>query len=212
MLVLARAGLSSYLCSLRAIHQSVQARGWIPPHHSIMATTLVKVQFTTPSWTPYIKERVHEALEETSHLVRHKHSISEEEHAAYVDTIITRISNPLLEDLVDRVERAPLRKLSRKEWFIGPALQLAELADKYDALMGGVEMALKFQNIPGWWRKCRIGKDSRRKECRWGSRADYRPGEESSFVRKDCEDYQGAGGKEIYKGFLKGGRRRRRKF
>jgi mannitol-1-phosphate 5-dehydrogenase len=64
---------------------------------------------------PYIKERVHEALEETSHLVRRKHSISEEEHAAYVDTITTRISNPLLEDLVDRVGCAPLRKLSRKE-------------------------------------------------------------------------------------------------
>lgn len=98
---------------------------------------------------PYIKEGVHEALEETSHLVRHKHSISEEDQAAYVDTIITRISNALLEDLVDRVGRAPLRKLSRKERFIGPASQLAELGDKYDALMGGVEMALQFQDISG---------------------------------------------------------------
>ena len=50
----------------------------------------------------YIKERVHEALEEISHLVRHKHSISKEEQAAHVDTIITRTFNPLLEDLVDR--------------------------------------------------------------------------------------------------------------
>jgi mannitol-1-phosphate 5-dehydrogenase len=98
---------------------------------------------------PYIKERVHEALEKTSRLIRHKHSILEEEQAAYVDTIITRISNALLEDLVDRVGRAPHRKLSRKERFIGPASKLAELEDKYDALMGGVEMALKFQNIPG---------------------------------------------------------------
>jgi hypothetical protein len=33
-LVLALAGLSSYLCSLCAICQSVQARGWYPPHHN----------------------------------------------------------------------------------------------------------------------------------------------------------------------------------
>jgi hypothetical protein len=29
--------------------------------------------------------------------------------------------------------------------------------------------------------------------------------EKSSFVPKDCGDYQGAGGKETYKGFLKEG-------
>jgi hypothetical protein len=34
-LVLALAGLSSYLCSLCAMCQSVQARGWYPPHHTI---------------------------------------------------------------------------------------------------------------------------------------------------------------------------------
>jgi hypothetical protein len=33
-LVLALAGLSSYLCSLCAMCQSVQARGWYPPHHN----------------------------------------------------------------------------------------------------------------------------------------------------------------------------------
>jgi hypothetical protein len=34
-LVLALAGLSSYLCSLCAICQSVQARGWHPPQYSM---------------------------------------------------------------------------------------------------------------------------------------------------------------------------------
>jgi mannitol-1-phosphate 5-dehydrogenase len=96
-----------------------------------------------------IRERVHDALSETSHLVCNKHAISPSEQRDYVDKIIARISNPMLEDVVDRVGRAPLRKLSRKERFIGPASQLAERGEKCDALMGGVEMALKFQNVPG---------------------------------------------------------------
>jgi mannitol-1-phosphate 5-dehydrogenase len=96
-----------------------------------------------------IRERVHDALSETSHLVCNKHGISVEEQKSYVEQIIARISNPMLEDVVDRVGRAPLRKLSRKERFIGPASQLAERGEKCDALMGGVEMALRFQNVEG---------------------------------------------------------------
>lgn len=98
---------------------------------------------------PKIKEVVHEALAETSHLIVNKHGITTEDQAKYVDTIIERISNPYLEDVTDRVGRAPLRKLSRKERFIGPAAQLAERGDKVDALLLGMEMALRFQNVPG---------------------------------------------------------------
>src|SRR5699024_2844720 len=67
----------------------------------------------------------------------------------YVKQIITRISNPYLEDNVERIGRAPLRKLSRKERFIGPAAQLAEREEKVDGLLGAVEQALKFQNVEG---------------------------------------------------------------
>ncbi|PYI22037.1 mannitol-1-phosphate 5-dehydrogenase [Aspergillus japonicus CBS 114.51] len=98
---------------------------------------------------PEIKEMVHKVLGETASLITDKHEISDEEQKEYVDKIIQRISNPYLEDNVDRVGRAPLRKLSRKERFIGPAAQLAERGQKYDALMDAVEMALRFQNVPG---------------------------------------------------------------
>ncbi|RAK99125.1 mannitol-1-phosphate 5-dehydrogenase [Aspergillus ibericus CBS 121593] len=96
-----------------------------------------------------IRGLVHKVLDETASLIVSKHDISEEEQKEYVDKIISRISNPYLEDNVDRVGRAPLRKLSRKERFIGPASQLAERGQKYDALMDAVEMALRFQNVPG---------------------------------------------------------------
>ena len=96
-----------------------------------------------------INKIVRSALKETSHLITNKHGITAKEQEDYVESIISRISNPHLEDVVERVGRAPLRKLGRKERFIGPAYQLAERGDNYDALLGGVEMALKFQNVEG---------------------------------------------------------------
>jgi len=96
-----------------------------------------------------IRQEVHEALEETAHLISGKHGITEEEQQKYVDTIISRISNPHLEDVPVRVGRAPLRKLGRKERFIGPAAQLAERGYDVTALVRGVEYALRFQNVEG---------------------------------------------------------------
>ncbi|GAB1200100.1 mannitol-1-phosphate 5-dehydrogenase [Aspergillus pseudonomiae] len=98
---------------------------------------------------PEIRETVHKVLEETAALITDKHEISDQEQKEYVDKIVSRISNPYLEDNVERVGRAPLRKLSRKERFIGPASQLAERGKKFDALLGAIEMALRFQNVPG---------------------------------------------------------------
>lgn len=98
---------------------------------------------------PEIKNEVHEALEETAHLIINKHGITKEAQEEYVNTIITRISNPHLEDVPVRVGRAPIRKLGRKERFIGPASQLAERGYDVTALIRGVEMALRFQNVEG---------------------------------------------------------------
>ena len=96
-----------------------------------------------------IHKIVHEALAETSHLIVQKHGITNQEQKHYVNKIIKRISNPHLEDVVERVGRAPLRKLSRKERFVGPAAELAERGDSVDALLGCIEMAFRFQNVEG---------------------------------------------------------------
>ena len=98
---------------------------------------------------PEINKEVHAALEETAYLIIHKHGIAKEAQEEYVNTIITRISNPYLEDIPARVGRAPIRKLGRKERFIGPAAQLAERGYNVTALIRGVEMALRFQNVEG---------------------------------------------------------------
>lgn len=98
---------------------------------------------------PKILEEVRKALAETSELIVGKHGIDEAEQKAYVEKIITRIGNPHLEDAVERVGRAPLRKLSRKERFIGPAAELAEDGKDTWALLDAAEMAFRFQNVEG---------------------------------------------------------------
>lgn len=94
-----------------------------------------------------ILKEVHAALKETSDLIVSKHDIDVQEQKDYVNKIITRIGNPHLEDAVERVGRAPLRKLSRKERFIGPAAELAEQGKNCQALLDAAEMAFRFQNV-----------------------------------------------------------------
>ena len=98
---------------------------------------------------PEIREIVEEVVRETAKLIVHKHGISEQEQEDYRKKIITRISNPHLEDIVERVGRAPIRKLGRQERFVGPAAALAETGGKIDGLLGSIEMALRFQNVEG---------------------------------------------------------------
>ncbi|KAF2864359.1 hypothetical protein K470DRAFT_239277 [Piedraia hortae CBS 480.64] len=93
---------------------------------------------------------VQNVLKETANLICTTHShISHADQMDYVKRIVSRISNPALQDNVERVGRAPLRKLSRKERFIGPASQLAEHKQPYQCLLGSIEMALRFQNVEG---------------------------------------------------------------
>lgn len=98
---------------------------------------------------PEIKKQVTEALEETAHLIVNKHGITKEDQEEYVQTIIRRISNPHLEDVVERVGRAPIRKLGRKERFVGPAAELAEKGDGVSGLLTAIEMCFRFQDVEG---------------------------------------------------------------
>ncbi|KAK2778610.1 mannitol-1-phosphate 5-dehydrogenase [Colletotrichum kahawae] len=96
-----------------------------------------------------IMAEVRKALEETSNLIISKHGIDEKAQREYAAKIIRRIGNPHLEDAVERVGRAPLRKLSRKERFVGPAAELAEKGQDCSALLRAAEMAFRFQEVEG---------------------------------------------------------------
>lgn len=94
-----------------------------------------------------IMAEVRGALMETKNLIVRKHEFEEDDQAAYVEKIIKRIGNPHLEDAVERVGRAPLRKLSRKERFIGPAAELAENDQPIKYLLDAIEMTFRFQDV-----------------------------------------------------------------
>lgn len=107
---------------------------------------------------PTIHERVQDALSETSELIVADHGVDPAEQKAYREKIVKRISNPLLEDVVERVGRAPLRKLGRKERFIGPAQPLAERGAKVTALLGAIEQAFRFVDVEGDDESVELGK------------------------------------------------------
>lgn len=96
-----------------------------------------------------IRAQVEAALRNTATLITDKHDIPKDQQMAYVKKIMKRIGNPHLEDAVERVGRAPLRKLSRKERFIGPAAELAERGEDFESLLHAAEMAFRFQNVDG---------------------------------------------------------------
>lgn len=96
-----------------------------------------------------IMAEVRGALTETKNLLVAKHGIDEDAQLAYMNKIIKRIGNPHLEDAVERVGRAPLRKLSRKERFVGPAAEAAENNMPIKYLLDAIEMTFRFQDVEG---------------------------------------------------------------
>lgn len=94
-----------------------------------------------------IMAEVKGALMETKNLIVSKHLVDDKAQLEYMNTIIKRIGNPHLEDAVERVGRAPLRKLSRKERFIGPAADLADMDQPINYLLDAIEMCFRFQNV-----------------------------------------------------------------
>ncbi len=91
-----------------------------------------------------IRGKVAAVLAETKQLIVEKFDFDPEVQQAYVDKILKRFQNPELPDTTDRVGRAPLRKISRNERFIGPAAELAERGFEATSLVEAVGAALEF--------------------------------------------------------------------
>ncbi|SEJ57191.1 D-mannitol 1-phosphate 5-dehydrogenase [Arthrobacter sp. yr096] len=95
---------------------------------------------------PSVAAKVRAVLEETKELLVAKHGFVEAEQEAYVQKILQRFTNPHLPDTVNRVGRAPLRKLGRHERFVGPAAELAERGITPVALLEAMSAALRFDD------------------------------------------------------------------
>ncbi len=104
-----------------------------------------QLTISTALLDPDIEREVAAVLEETSIALVIKHGLSQLEQQDYVQKTLKRLRNPLLDDLIIRVGRDPIRKISRTERIIGPALILAESGQEPKALMGVLEAALEFE-------------------------------------------------------------------
>ena len=85
-------------------------------------------------------------LEETSRVLISKHNFDPSAHSRYVKKTMKRITNPAIDDQVERVGRDPIRKMSRLERLIGPAAQYAEKFGKPENLLAVISAALAFEN------------------------------------------------------------------
>ncbi len=79
---------------------------------------------------PEIEKNVRGVLSETSYYITKTYGFDEDEHQAYVDKIISRFKNPDISDELVRVGRSPLRKMSRKDRFVSPALGVLKLGKR----------------------------------------------------------------------------------
>lgn len=93
---------------------------------------------------PEIRAAVDAALGDTAELLVEKFDFDPAEHAAYVARAIARFENPALPDTCERIGRQPLRKLSRHERFVQPAIELVERGGTADGLVAAYAAALRF--------------------------------------------------------------------
>ncbi|QWS34248.1 mannitol-1-phosphate 5-dehydrogenase [Curtobacterium aetherium] len=124
------------LYTVNTAHATAAYHGWV------RGIRLIREALQDPD----VRAEVDGVLAETTALLIAKHGFDPEEHAGYVAANLTRIANPLLPDTTLRVGRNPLRKLGRRERFIGPAAQLAEHGLPVDHLLGAVRVALEFDD------------------------------------------------------------------
>ena len=93
---------------------------------------------------PEVAQQVEAVLGETSALLVAKHGFTADDMAAYRTKVLARFANEALPDPVERVGRAPLRKLSRHDRIVGPAAELAERSLGHEGLLASFSAALAF--------------------------------------------------------------------
>ncbi|WP_246943750.1 mannitol-1-phosphate 5-dehydrogenase [Bacillus pinisoli] len=92
-----------------------------------------------------VLEVVKGALHESGSVLMKKYSFNKEDHLKYVEKIISRFTNPYINDEIPRVARGPLRKLGANDRLISPAVQYYEYVEgQPENLAKGIAAALKY--------------------------------------------------------------------
>ena len=95
---------------------------------------------------PAIREAVKNAMRESGEVLIQRYAFDPQQHAAYIDKILTRFENPYLHDEVERVGRQPLRKLSENDRLIKPLRGTLEYGLPNRHLIIGIAAALHYRS------------------------------------------------------------------
>jgi mannitol-1-phosphate 5-dehydrogenase len=95
---------------------------------------------------PEVFELVDRATRESAWAVATKHRFDRDWLEHYRATFLEAMKSPFLPDGVSRVIREPMRKLTREERLVGPAMLACELGGKYQALAKMIALALTLDN------------------------------------------------------------------
>ncbi|MDM8150082.1 mannitol-1-phosphate 5-dehydrogenase [Priestia megaterium] len=94
-----------------------------------------------------IYEQVQQTLLETGNYLIKRYVLNREEHEAYIVKIMERFKNPYLNDSVERVGRAPIRKLGPQDRLIRPAVEAKKAGLSYTYLAKAIAAALLFDAV-----------------------------------------------------------------
>ena len=89
-------------------------------------------------------EMTRKVMMEVAALVAKKHGFTKESMEAYVTFALNRFLTPGITDTVERISRAPIRKLGPNDRLVGPAVQCEELGLPNDMLLRGIAAAFLF--------------------------------------------------------------------
>ncbi|MCG9627846.1 mannitol-1-phosphate 5-dehydrogenase [Vibrio mediterranei] len=95
---------------------------------------------------PAIFADVQAAMQESGEVLIRRYGFDAEAHAAYIQKILNRFSNPYLRDEVDRVGRQPIRKLSPQDRLIKPLNGTIEYGLPNSHLIKGIAAAFLYKN------------------------------------------------------------------
>lgn len=95
---------------------------------------------------PQIQKIVRSVMNQSGAALIRKFGIDPESHAEYVEKIISRFSNPHLNDLVSRVAHDPIRKLGSNLYFAYPMKMAMDLGLPYDKIALAAAAALHYDN------------------------------------------------------------------
>ena len=77
-----------------------------------------------------VSDTIQGALRESGEALIQTYQFDREEHEKYIETILSRFTNPFISDEVTRVARGPLRKLGARDRLVRPAVMYMEATGK----------------------------------------------------------------------------------